>query len=194
MYASVGLAVVVPAALLVSLALLALGTGSFSLSSLKQVISGPSAPAVQPVALAAPSGNAAAQRAGVTAAPTVLAAVPAAGSPGQSTGAGSAPSHNGAGVGTGSGSGGGSGGSGGGGGSEGGGSGGSGGGHSGGGGSGGGGGGHHPPSHPTVVDRVVGKVTPVTSKLPAPIGPIVTQVVKSAGSVADQILHRLPVK
>jgi hypothetical protein len=45
-----------------------------------------------------------------------------------------------------------------------------------------------------VVDKVVSTVTHVTSKLPAPAGPLVTQVVKSAGSVADQVLNKLPLK
>jgi hypothetical protein len=40
----------------------------------------------------------------------------------------------------------------------------------------------------------VGTVTPVTSTLPAPAGPILTGVVKSTGKVADKVLHKLPRK
>jgi hypothetical protein len=43
-----------------------------------------------------------------------------------------------------------------------------------------------------VADKVVGAVTPVTSGLPAPAGPILTGVVKSTGSLADQVLRKLP--
>ena len=180
---------VVPAALMTSLALLALGGGSLSLSSLKQLVSGPAAPAVQPVALGAPGRSTLAPRSAAgSAAPTLLAAATPAGGSGLPTGTGSPSSHGGGGTVGGRGNGGG-------GGSGGGGSGGGGGGHGGGGGGGGsvgGGGGTPPPKHPTVVDKVVKKVTRVTSKLPAPAGPLVTQVVNSAGSVADQVLKKLP--
>lgn len=193
LYASVGLAVVLPAALMISLALLALGGGSFSLASLKQLVSGPAAPSGQPIALGAPSRSFGGHGRSGSATATVVASVAA---PVSSPGQGSRLSRPGGGNtvgggGTGGGSGSGGGGSGSGGGRGGGSGGGGGGGHSGGGG--GGGGGPRPPKPPTVVDRVVNTVTPVTSKLPV-AGPLVTQVVKSAGSVADQILKKLPGK
>jgi hypothetical protein len=53
-------------------------------------------------------------------------------------------------------------------------------------------GGGQPQSHPTVADRIVGSVTPVTSKLPAPVGPGVTKTLQSGGSLADRLLHHLP--
>jgi hypothetical protein len=180
--------VVVPAALMISLAVLALGGGSLSLASLKQLVSGPAAPSGQPVALGAPSASTLGRRSGRgPAASALLASTTTPGAGTHLTGAGSRSSHHtgrGPGHGQAPGGGGGGGGSGGGGG---------GGGSEGGGGGGGGGGAPHP-RHQTVVDRVVNTVTPVTSQLPSPAGPIVTQAVKSAGSVADQLLHKLPPK
>jgi hypothetical protein len=203
LYASVGLTVVAPAALLVSLALLAAGGGSFSLGSLKQVFSGPSAPASQPVTLGAAgpvvAGRQGARRSAMT---TLLTAALGPGAARSTAGSGSGAGHHnggtsgGGGTGGGGGSpgGGGPGGGGPGGGGGGPGGGGPGGGGPGGGGPGGGGGGtpHH--GHPTVADKVVNAVTPVTSTLPAPAGPIVTGVVKSAGKVADKVLHKPPLK
>lgn len=53
----------------------------------------------------------------------------------------------------------------------------------------------HPPSptpspspQPTPVDQVVQVVTSVTQQAPAPVGPLATQVVQSAGSAADSLL------
>src|SRR5437588_755640 len=141
LYASVGLSVVVPAALMISLALLALGGGSLSLASLKQLVSGPAAPAVQPLALGASGSALGRQSAGRPAGTTLLASATTPGASTHSTGAGGRSSHHGGG-GTGGGRGTGGGGSGGGGGGSGsGGGGGGGGGGSGGGGGGGGGGG-----------------------------------------------------
>jgi hypothetical protein len=179
LYASVALAVLAPAALLVTLALLAVGDGSFSLASLGQAVSGPSAPPT----VAAPalglgpgsrSGRPTARSPGSSVAGgTLLAAAPGPGR-GVSTKRGGSPfSHPRGGTGGGGGGRGGSG---------------------GGGGSGGSGGPHHPrsPAHGTAVDRIVGTVTPVTSALPAPVGPVATQVVKTVGSVGDQVLKHLP--
>jgi hypothetical protein len=46
-----------------------------------------------------------------------------------------------------------------------------------------------PPSpKPTVVDRAINVITPVTQQLPAPAGPAVTQAVQTAGSAADGLL------
>jgi hypothetical protein len=45
-----------------------------------------------------------------------------------------------------------------------------------------------PAPHPTPVDTVVKTVTSVTSQVPAPVGPAVTQAVQSAGSAADGLL------
>jgi hypothetical protein len=45
-----------------------------------------------------------------------------------------------------------------------------------------------PSPEPTVVDRVIKVVTPVTQQLPAPAGPAVTQAVQAAGSAADGLL------
>jgi hypothetical protein len=224
LYASLGVAVVVPGALLVSLAMLAAGGGSFSLGSLRQAVSGPSAPTVQPVALgttgsATPARSDSAHSVTVHRGPVrarLLGAVPAAHHRTSSTSSVTAPSdrvgqgsqggsgHNGGGAGSGGGSGSGSGsgggggsgsgggGSGGSGGGSGGGGGGTGGGGGGGGGTGGGGGGGSHPSHQTVVDRIVKAVTPVTSKLPSPVGPVVTKVVKTVGKVGDGVLSHLP--
>jgi hypothetical protein len=49
-----------------------------------------------------------------------------------------------------------------------------------------------PSSHPTPVDTVVKAVTSVTSQVPAPVGPFVTQTVQTAGSAADTLLSNLP--
>ncbi len=35
-------------------------------------------------------------------------------------------------------------------------------------------------------------MTPVTSQVPAPVGPAITQTVQSAGSAADTLLSSLP--
>jgi hypothetical protein len=45
-----------------------------------------------------------------------------------------------------------------------------------------------PAPHPTPVDTVVKTVTSVTSQVPAPVGPAVTQAMQSAGSAADGLL------
>lgn len=45
-----------------------------------------------------------------------------------------------------------------------------------------------PSPSPTPVDRIVNAVTPVTQALPAPVGPAATQVVQSVGSSADRLL------
>jgi hypothetical protein len=49
-----------------------------------------------------------------------------------------------------------------------------------------------PKPQPTPVNQIVNTVTPVTSQLPAPAGPAVTQAVQAAGSAADSVLP--PVK
>jgi hypothetical protein len=49
-----------------------------------------------------------------------------------------------------------------------------------------------PSSRPTPVDTVVKAVTSVTSQVPAPVGPAITQSVQSAGSAADTLLSNLP--
>lgn len=186
LYASVGLAVILPAALLVVVALIALGGGFPSLSALKQALSGPAAPAASSPALG--GGRTGASPAAVllalNAAPapgTRGASIP--GSRGPSGGRGPTSSRGGDGP-PGRGPG----------------------------GQGGQGPGNGPPGSgpggqspggspapgphgsPTVVDTIVGAVTPVTSQLPAPAGPVVTQAVKSAGTTADQLLGRLPHK
>ncbi|MFL5824496.1 MAG: hypothetical protein ACJ764_13765 [Solirubrobacteraceae bacterium] len=189
LYASVGLTVIVPAALLVAVALLAANGGIPSLSLLTQTLSGPSAPAIaapalggapsgaSPVAGLVPAGRTAS--AGGTASAGPVGAVPVAAAP-RPGGLAPAPAHGPAAsprggdqssghLGPGQ--------------------------HP----------SHHspqPPAHhspqpsphhsqPTVVDRVVNKVTPVTSSLPAPAGPIATQVVKSAGGLGDRVLHKI---
>jgi hypothetical protein len=45
-----------------------------------------------------------------------------------------------------------------------------------------------PKPQPTPVDRIVNAVTPVTQRLPAPVGPAATHAVESAGSAADGVL------
>jgi hypothetical protein len=45
-----------------------------------------------------------------------------------------------------------------------------------------------PSVKPTVVDRVIKVVSPVTQPLPTPAGPAVTQVVQTAGSAGDGVL------
>src|ERR1700722_10072609 len=94
LYASVGLAVVVPAALMISLTLLAVGGGSLSLASLKQLVSGPAAPTLEPVALGASGGSTSGRRSGGgSAATALLASVTTGGASTHSTGAGSGSSH-----------------------------------------------------------------------------------------------------
>jgi hypothetical protein len=182
MYASLGMAVIVPLALLASLALLALNGGIPGLGSLRQAVAGPSASVVAGPRL---GGSLTGSRA--TALLGSLSGVAARGAP--ATGVAS-PAVLGGGGATGTarrGSGGG----------------GAGGISPGGGRSGSGGGpgrypgssqppGKQPSPGPTAVDRVVNTVTPVTSGLPAPVGPAVTKTLKSGGSVADRILHHLP--
>src|SRR5690348_4206181 len=98
LYASVGLAVLVPAALMISLALLAVGGGSLSLTSLKQLVSGPSAPLGQPVALGAPGGRAlGGHRPNVPAGGTLLASVTRPSGSTHSSGPGAGPLHHGSG-------------------------------------------------------------------------------------------------
>jgi len=45
-----------------------------------------------------------------------------------------------------------------------------------------------PPPRTTPVDTVVNVVTSVTQQVPAPAGPVATQVVQAAGSAADNLL------
>ena len=45
-----------------------------------------------------------------------------------------------------------------------------------------------PKPQPTPVDQIVNTITPVTSQVPAPAGPAVTQAVQAAGSAADSVL------
>jgi hypothetical protein len=45
-----------------------------------------------------------------------------------------------------------------------------------------------PSPKPTVVDRVIKVLTPVTQQLPVPAGPAVTEAVQAAGSAADGVL------
>ena len=49
-----------------------------------------------------------------------------------------------------------------------------------------------PSPRPTPVDTVVKAVTSVTSQVPAPVGPAITQTVQSAGTAADTLLSKLP--
>lgn len=49
-----------------------------------------------------------------------------------------------------------------------------------------------PTHHPTPVDPVITVVTSVTSQLPAPVGPALTQTVQSVGSAADSLAQSLP--
>ena len=199
LYASLGLAVIVPAALLGSLGLLAVNGGLPSLSVLRQALSGPSTPAAAAPALGGGGQGATAATTAILAttshphgttrashlghATTSIPAAPAAGSgvrfvrpsptiPIQPSGSTHVPGGSGhGGQSTGSGltgttspprhsnpT-------------------------------------HHstnpPPAHhsqPTAVDRVVNKVTPVTSKLPSPAGSLVTKVVKSVGGLANRLL------
>jgi hypothetical protein len=194
LYASLGLSVVVPAALLLSVALLALNAGFPGLSALGQALSGPSVSATQaPVLGAAATGSRAGggiPTAGLAGTPGAVAGgtpavrrggTPAAGAtPGHGTTApGVSTPHGTGGVGVGSGGGGWRTGS-----------------------TSGAGGGpgsppaqthHHvgnPPSSP--LSPVIRTVTTVTSRLPAPVGPAATGVAKSAGTTVGKIVHRLP--
>jgi hypothetical protein len=45
-----------------------------------------------------------------------------------------------------------------------------------------------PSPRPTIADRVVKVVTPVTEQVPAPAGPVVTQAVEAAGRATDRVL------
>lgn len=179
LYASLGMTVLVPVALLACLTVLALNGGIPGLGSLREAVTGPSAPAVVPPVLGGlTTGSRAGQPSSSSSA--LLGVAPSAGLTGSAVAGGS---HRTAGPGGSWGGGrpgttvGGGGVSGGGGGYSGGSS------HSSGG----------KPSHsPTAVDRVLGTVTPVTSSLPAPVGPAATQTLKSAGSLADRVLHKLP--
>lgn len=184
MYVSLGMAVIVPLGLLAALAMLALNGGIPGLGSLRQAVSGPSATAVAPPRLGGPITatrnpalrSPAASSTGVVGSGAALpTTVPTGGGRtggallGAGGGRGSAPA----------GSNGGS--------------------RSGSGGSGSGGypqtsrpSGRQPSGPPTVVDRVVRTVTPITSGLPAPVGTVVTQTLKSGGAVADRVLHHLP--
>ena len=45
-----------------------------------------------------------------------------------------------------------------------------------------------PSPKPTVVDRIVKTLTPITRAVPAPVGPAATQAVQAAGSAADGLL------
>lgn len=179
-YASLGMTVIVPVGLVASVAVLALTGGIPGLGALAQAVSGPSAPALAPPAL---GGSAA-----VSGAAGLLPALARGGTPGRKSpvalaaGGGAAaatvggslrrgaPSRPGGATGRSGNLGGGSGGY-----------------------PGSSGRSGKPPSpHPTVVDRVVGTVTPVTSSLPAPVGPALTQTLSAGGAVADRILHHLP--
>ena len=180
-YASFAMTVVVPVALLASLAVLALSGGIPGLGSLRQAFSGPSGPAVATPVLggSAAGSSAAAFRSGLPAPTAVGAASTAAIAPGHATTSGSlgVPRSPGSGAPSGApgpargGSGGGS-----------------------------SGGyprssqpsGKQPSSRPTVVDQVVGTVTPVTSSLPGPAGPAATHALHSGGALADRLLHDLP--
>jgi hypothetical protein len=49
-----------------------------------------------------------------------------------------------------------------------------------------------PSPRPNPVDTVVKAVTSVTSQVPAPVGPAITQTMQSAGTAADTLLSKLP--
>jgi hypothetical protein len=178
LYASLGMTLVVPMALLGALAVLALSGGIPGLGSLGEAFSGPSAP------LAAPAlgGQATGSRAGLLLRTRSGALSSAAGSSAFSASGALAGARGGSQGSLGPGGAPGAGRTGG-----------------GGGGSSGVGGysgpspapGRKPSRNPTAVDRVLGMVTPLTSSLPAPIGPAVTRTLKSGGSVADRVLHQL---
>jgi hypothetical protein len=183
LYASVGMTLVVPVALLVSLTVLALSGGVPGLGALGEAFSGPS---VSPVAAPVLGGQAAGSRTGrlitsrsgtVALAGSGAARTAGSGSltraPGRSPGTAGPGGSGGLGR-TGSGGGGGS--------------------ARGGGGSysGSGPSGRAPSPRPTAVDRIVGTVTPVTSKLPAPVGPTVTRALRSGEKAADRVLKQLP--
>lgn len=184
LYASLGLSVILPAALLCSLALLALNAGFPGLSALGQAFSGPSVTTVHAPVLGLPAAarSVSAGTAGLgTAAHGLLA-----GAPGRRTVTGSAgggrtapgvhsqPGSGGLGVGSG------------------------GGGSQTGTGVGGGPGGpppqphHHSPQPGSSPGPVIRTVTSITSKLPPPVGPAVTGVVNSAGATVSKILHHPP--
>lgn len=179
LYASLGMTVIVPMALLAALTVLALNGGIPGLGSLRQAVAGPAAAAAPPVLGGGLGGR---RQVGPLLASSPGAVAPIGGSPaalGTSSGsaAGAMSGSHGAVAGPGS----------------------SGGGHGGGAGAGGGGySGSSPPSgqrpspRPTVVDRIVGTLTPVTSTLPPPVGPAVTRTLKTGGSVVDRVLHHLP--
>lgn len=187
LYASLGLSVILPTALLCAVALLALNAGFHGLSALGQAYSGPSQAALGapvlggaaagsraggPTGTAATFGAAAQTLTGVLGGPATTA--PASrgtttpgvhlqhGSSGIGVGAGGAGPHTGAGVG-------------------------------------GGPGGpppqphHHPGPGSSPLNPVVRTVTSITSKLPPPVGPAVTRVVKSAGATVNRIIHHPPV-
>lgn len=183
LYASLGLPVIVPVALLASLALLALNAGLPGLSALGQAFSGPSLPTVQPPVLAVSGAGprAVAAQAGLGGGPAGAGRATARTSAGHPGPGGQVPS--------------------------------TGGGHPRGGSPGAGGrpgpgasaggggssssspppGGGGPPSHnPTVADRIVHALTPVTSRLPAPVGPAATGAAKSTAKTADRVLGHLP--
>ena len=181
LYASLGMTVLVPVALLACLTVLALNGGIPGLGSLREAVTGPSAPALAPPVLGGLTTGSHAGRfssahsslPGVAPSAALTGSAVTGGSH-RATGPGGSSGLGRPGTGTGRG----------------------------GGGVGGGGGGYSggsshpsggPPSRsPTVVDRVLGTVTPVTSSLPAPVGPAATQTLKSAGSLADRVLHKLP--
>jgi hypothetical protein len=49
----------------------------------------------------------------------------------------------------------------------------------------------NPQPHPTVVDKVVGAATSVTSQLPSPVGSVATSTLQAVGSTVDGLLPTL---
>ena len=179
LYASLGLTVIVPVALLACLTVLALSGGVPGLGFLRQAVSGPSGPGVSPPVLGAPGAVLSSGSFGGAPAGTAASAVssPASVSANSGSGAGARGGLPGSSVPAGSPRAG----------------------HRGAGGAGGGGYAGPPQSSsgqpsrtPTAVDRVLRTVTPITSTLPAPLGPALTRTLKSGGSLADRVLHQLP--
>ena len=178
MYASLGMTVVVPVALLASLTVLAFSGGIPGLGSLRQALSGPSAPTLAPPVLGDLSTR---SRGGLLSSSRSAALAPGVAPSAALAGAGArGGSHGTAGPGGSPGVG-----------------------RPGTGGEGsvGGGGsysgsprpsGGRPSPSPTAANRIVRTVTPVTSGLPAPVGTVVTQALKSAGSLANRVLQHLP--
>jgi hypothetical protein len=200
LFGASGAALLVPGAIAAALVVLAFAGGFGRLSSLGQVLSGPSLPGVTPVGVnlggdgRSALGRALAAAATPTGTARGLTVSGGSTGPGAQAGPGSAagtagPGRGGSGSG-GAGSGGsGSGGSGSGGSGSGGSGSGSGGPGSGGSGSGAGSGSPPPtPAPPTLVDGVVGVGTSLTAKIPGPVGTVATQTLQSVGTTLDRVL------